>query len=155
MTDTNQEAKGRTYHLEEVRTISRPLDEVFAYTADFSHSAEWDPGVESSEQVGAGSVQVGTRYRLVGNFGPTTIPMDYEVLEYDPPNKVMLFGKGTAFDSRDTLTFDAASDSSATVNYQADITIYNFLRFLGPLMNRPLRRMGEEALDGLVATLER
>lgn len=155
MTEEGNQRSGRTYRLREVRIIDRPIDEVFEYASDFVNSAEWDPGVNTAEQTEPGPVRVGTRYRLVGNFGQSNIPMDYQVLEYETPHRVVLSGEGSAFDALDTMTFESAGQEATKITYQADITLYNFLRFLGPLMNWPMTRMGKRALDGLVASLEK
>lgn len=61
--------KGKTFHLVERRTIARPLNEVFAYAADFANGEEWDPGVKSAQKTSDGPVGVGTTYDLQGHFG--------------------------------------------------------------------------------------
>lgn len=155
MPEEDIERIGRTYVLHETRTIDRPHDEVFEYAADFSNSAEWDPGVDSAKADDPGPVRVGSSYSLEGTFGPSTLPMRYEVLEYEPPNRVVLKGRGEKFDALDTMEFMASGDGSTRISYTAEITLFGPLRFLGPLMNWPLDRMGRKALDGLVDTLER
>lgn len=155
MSQETSERPGRTYVLQETRTINRPLNEVFAYAADFSNSEEWDPGVDSAKADDPGPVRVGSSYSLEGTFGPSTLPMRYEVVEYEPPHRVVLQGRGEKFDALDTMEFTSPSDGSTRVSYTAEITLFGPLRFLGPLMNWPLDRMGEKALDGLVGVLER
>jgi hypothetical protein len=81
--------------------------------------------------------------------------MRYEVVEYEPPHRVVLQGRGERFDALDTMEFTDWSEGSTRISYTAEITLFGPLRFLGPLMNWPLHRMGEKALDGLVETLER
>ena len=43
-----------------------PIDDVFAYVADFANSMHWDPGTATSERIDAGPVGLGARYRLGG-----------------------------------------------------------------------------------------
>ncbi len=155
MSQQTHERNGRTYVLQETRVINQPLDEVFAYAADFTNSAEWDPGVDSAKAVEPGPVRVGSIYILEGSFGPSTLPMQYEVVEYEPPRRVVLTGRGEKFDALDSMEFTSSSEGSTQVSYTAEITLFGPLRFLGPLMNWPLERMGKKALDGLVETLER
>lgn len=143
---------GKTFHLVETRRVSRPIGDVFAYAADFANSQEWDPGVKSARKSSEGTVGVGTTYDLQGHFGPSTIDMKYEVTVYEPNHRVVLEGAGNGFTSKDEMKFD--KDGEATViHYTADITLTNFLRFLGPLMKSPMERMGERALDGLAQKL--
>ncbi|MEX0796594.1 MAG: SRPBCC family protein [Acidimicrobiia bacterium] len=155
MADETSDRNGRTYVLRETRTINRPLEEVFEYAADFSNSAEWDPGVDSAKAVEPGPVRVGSSYSLEGTFGPSTLPMHYEVVEYEPPHRVVLQGRGEKFDALDTMEFTSSSDGSTQISYTAEITLFGPLRYLGPLMSWPLDRMGKKALDGLVEALKR
>lgn len=151
MSNTKPE-NGRTFHLEETRAIPLPVDVVFPYAADFGNSEFWDPGVDKARKVSEGPIGVGTRYQLEGSFGPRTIQMEYEITLFEPNERVVLEGGGTGFRSVDDMQF-TPDDGSTTIHYTADITLHNSLRFLGPLMNWPLKRMGERALDGLVSTL--
>ena len=41
-----------------------PAAETFGYLAAFSNAAEWDPGVLAGEQLDAGPVRAGSRFRL-------------------------------------------------------------------------------------------
>lgn len=140
--------------LHETRTIDRPLSEVFAFTADFSNAEKWDPGVSSSHQVGDGPPGVGSRYDLMVSFGSSEIPMTYEITELDLDSRVVLIGRGDTIEAVDEITFEAR-DGSTLVEYTADLTFTNWIRFVAPLMSPLLARVGESALDGLVEALER
>ncbi len=155
MTISKTEEQGRTYVLRETRRVQRPIEEVFAYAADFSNSAEWDPGVETADQVGSGEPGVGTRYELMGHFGPSKFPMTYEVTEWNPPGRVVLEGEGDAFAAHDTMEFEDLGDGSTEITYVARITITGPAKYLGPLLNIPMRRMGRRAVDGLADKLSR
>ena len=54
-----------------------PIEDAFAYLADFANSEEWDPGVATAERIGSGEVGVGTRYRLGVRQGDRVAPMEY------------------------------------------------------------------------------
>lgn len=146
--ETQTSKSGRGYHLVEERAIPRPIDEVFAYASDFANSQHWDPGVESAAKTSDGSIGVGTTYALSGHFGPGKIDMKYEITEFEPNRLVVLEGSGKGFTSRDEMLFEAVKGGTL-INYTADITLTNALRFLGPLLNRSFERMGTKALDGL------
>ena len=128
-------------------------ERVFAYTADFSNIEAWDPGVVSSRKITDGPVGLGTKYDLDVRFGRSTIPMVYEITHFEPNVRVVLQGTGEKIAAIDDIRFSMA-DNMTVIDYTADLTFSNFIRFLGPLANRPLRRVGEKALDGLVASLE-
>ena len=139
--------------LKEQRTVTRDLNHVFAYTADFSNIEDWDPGVTKSTKVSDGPVEVGTRFDLDVRFGSKTVPMTYEVTIYEPPHRVVLVGHGETLDAVDEIRF-SSRDGRTVIDYTADLEFRNFIRFLTPVMGPTLRKVGEKALDGLVAALD-
>ena len=140
--------------LHETRQIDRPLNEVFAFTADFANTEKWDPGVVSARQIGSGPVGVGTKYEVETKFGSTRIPMDYEILEYETDKRVVLEGEGKDIHALDEIFFEAR-DGGTFVDYTATLTFDNWIKYVSPLVAPIMRRMiGKKALDGLVETLE-
>jgi hypothetical protein len=51
-----------------IRTIDRPIQQVFAYVSDFQKSLEWQSGLVESKQITAGPPAVGSQYSGVRNF---------------------------------------------------------------------------------------
>lgn len=140
--------------LHETRIIDRPLHDVFAFTADFSNAETWDPGVESSKQIGDGPPQVGTEYDLVVSFGSNRIPMKYVITALDPGSRVVLEGHGETVSAVDEILF-SATETGTLVDYTADLRFENWIRFVEPLLAPFLRRVvARRALDGLVEALE-
>lgn len=140
--------------LKETRRINRPLSEVFEYTADFSNIEKWDPGVAASKEIGDGPVQRGSKFEVDAKFGTSTIPMIYEISVFEPNERVVLIGKGDTLGAVDDIRFREV-DGGTVVDYTADLTFLNWVRFAAPLMSPLLRRVGTRALDGLVSALER
>ena len=140
--------------LHETRLIDRPIQEVFAFTADFSNSEEWDPGVETADQVRGPGPGVGAIYDLMVTFGSARIPMTYETTVFEPGSRVVLEGRGATLTARDEIRFEDR-DGATFVDYTADLDFTNWIRFVTPLMSPMLKKVGEKALDGLVETLER
>lgn len=140
--------------LNEQRWVDLPKPEAFAYTSDFSNIADWDPGVAASEKVTEGPIGVGTEFDLKAKFGLGTIPMRYRITEYEPDTRVVLIGRGEPLEAVDEIRFETDGDLTR-IDYTADLTFFNSLRFLGPLMSPALNKVGERALDGLVKALTR
>ncbi|MGD2042706.1 MAG: SRPBCC family protein [Acidimicrobiia bacterium] len=139
--------------LHEIRHIDLPLEEVFGYVADFANTEQWDPGIKSARQIGGGQVGVGTKYNVVSEFGSSEIPMVYEIVEYEPHSQVVLTGEGDTIGAVDTILFEE-TEGGTRVDYTADLTFKNWMKYLDPLLAPVMRRMvGKKALDGLVATL--
>lgn len=136
--------------LHEVRTVDRPIEEVFAYTADFANIGEWDPGVASSQRVGDGPVGVGAEYDLEVKFGPRTAPMRYRITEYETPNRVVLIGEGRALTAVDEITFTPDGEGTR-IEYIADLDFKGPFSLLERLFEGRLHDIGTKAVDGLAA----
>lgn len=140
--------------LQEHRWVETPQQRTFDFTADFSNIHEWDPGVESSRRIGDGPVGVGTRYDLEVKFGAATMPMVYEITEYEAPDRVVLVGKGENLEAVDEIRF-STQDNMTRVDYTADLEFRGLMKYLVPVLSPAIRRVGTRALDGLVETLGR
>lgn len=132
-----------------------PVDEAFAYVADFASSAEWDPGVKSAERTGdpAGEVGVGTRYQLQVRMGGRTAPMEYEITRYDRPSRVVLHGSGSGVTAIDDIRF-LDVDGTTRIEYAADIRLGGLLRLVQPFMGSTFERIGRDAAEGMERTLD-
>lgn len=140
--------------LKETRLIQRPVNEVFDYTADFNNIEEWDPGVSSSSQLDDGPVGVGSRFELGVSFGTRRIPMTYEITEYEPNERVVLIGKGEQIEAVDDIRFEDR-DGKTEVDYTADLTFHNYVKYFAPFMGPVFKKVGERAVDGLKERLEK
>ncbi len=92
--------------------IDRPVDEVFAYLADFTHVPAWNYFVTRVEQTTAGPVGVGTEFHQVRRDDEQT----YRVTDYEPPRRVRvatLPGERPAF-TRD-LHLEPVGDGGTTI----------------------------------------
>lgn len=139
--------------LHEQRTISRPIDDVFAYVADFSNIADWDPGVHSSRSLSDGPPAVGARYEVVVRFGTSKVPIVYEITELDPPSRVVLVGTSDRLKAVDEILFSPVGERTE-VDYKADLTFAGVIRFVVPLFSPIITRVGSRAVDGMVKALE-
>ena len=72
----------------EVIEVPRSVEESFAYVADFTTVAEWDPGIHESRKV-SGDGGVGTVYEVQAEFRGKTMPFTYTVtaLEAERPHR--------------------------------------------------------------------
>lgn len=138
--------------LQEQRWVDRPQKDVFDYTADFSNIARWDPGVVSSHKITPGPIGEGTEFDLEVRFGRGTVPMIYRITDFEPETRVVLVGEGEELHAVDEIRFDT-QDNMTRIDYTADLTFHNYMRFLTPVIGPALRKVGERALDGLSEAL--
>jgi len=139
--------------LHETRTIDRPIQEVFAYTADFSNIEEWDPGVVSSRPLQEGPPAIGSKYELVVSMGMSKSPMTYEVTVLEPGRRVVLVGTGARVGAIDDIGFSESDGGDTIVDYTADLSFGGWLGAVAPVMKPLIDRIGRRALDGLVGAL--
>ncbi|MGZ4561524.1 MAG: SRPBCC family protein [Mycobacteriaceae bacterium] len=134
-------------------TVTKPLDEVFAYLSDFTTTTEWDPGTVKTVRT-AGDGGVGTEYANTSTFAGRETQLDYVVHELIPNQRIALRGENKTVIARDTMTF-RAKGSDTEVTYTADFTFKGIARLIAPLLRPAFTRLGNEAQTGMVAALRR
>ncbi|MDP9220173.1 MAG: SRPBCC family protein [Actinomycetota bacterium] len=139
--------------LERIVTVQKPVDEVFAYLADFTSTTEWDPGTVRTVRT-SGDGDVGTEYRNTSKFAGRETALTYVVEDLVPNRRIALRGENKTVIARDTMTFREAG-SETEVTYTADFTFKGITRFIAPLMKPAFTRLGNEAETGMAAALAR
>jgi uncharacterized protein YndB with AHSA1/START domain len=128
---------------------ARPIDEVFEYLAEFSNTAEWDPGVVEADRLTHDELGVGSRFRVVTSTAGNRQTIDYEVTEFDPPNRVVLVGTTPRLRSVDELTFVALDEGGTRVTYRADLALLGAARVADPVLHVAFQFIGRRADQGL------
>ncbi len=97
-------------------------------------------------------VRVGARFRLNSRFLGRSLPLEYEVVEFEAPTRVVLQADTALLRSTDTMTF--TPDGTGTqVEYDARLDTKGVLRAADPLLALLFRRIGNRAENGLRARL--
>lgn len=122
-----------------------PTSEAFAYLADLTNFAEWDPGVSSSEQVEGDGPGLGAEYDIVASGSE----LRYVVDVFDPDHRVRATGRNRWLTSVDTISV-ATDGGGSIVTYEADLTLHGLLKVGDPVLALAFRRIGDRAADGLV-----
>jgi hypothetical protein len=137
-----------------VTTIESELPQAagFAYMADFANARVWDPSVSEAHRVDEAPLGLGSAFDLVARFAGRDVPLRYEIVEYDPPRRVVLEARRPGFVSRDTITVGPAGNGSI-VHYDATLAFGGLGRLLDPVMQRVFDRVGARATLGLQTAL--
>lgn len=122
-------------------------EEAFAYMADFSHTAEWDPGVVAASRKDAGAIGLGSAFDLTIRVGGRRLALRYEVTDYTP-GRVTFTARSAALESVDTVMVAPRGDATE-VTYDARINLRGWLRFADPLLALGFRGVAERAIRGL------
>lgn len=136
-------------------TTEAPIEEVFAYMADFSNGPEWDPTQESSVAREEGGPRLGQVYDVMVLWGDRKVPMVYEVTAYKPNHMITLTGDGSTTHATDTLEFAVVSDGGTAVTYRADIRLKGALRLAEPFLGSKFKQLFDDAESGISKQLSK
>ena len=135
----------------EVIEVQRSAAEAFAYVADFTTAAQWDPGIAESRRV-SGDGGVGTRYEVLADFRGKRLPFTYTVTEVVAGRRIVLDGVGAKATSVDTIEVEPAG-AGARITYTADFRLKGVLRAAEPFLGGTFKTLAAKALAGLEASL--
>jgi carbon monoxide dehydrogenase subunit G len=120
---------------------------VFAYLSDFTNTNEWDPGTVRTVLV-SGDGGVGTIYRNTSKFMGRETELTYEVVDHRPDSLFALRGENSSVIANDTMEIEPTG-FACKVTYTADFAFKGLGRFIAPLLKPALKKLGDEAEDGL------
>jgi carbon monoxide dehydrogenase subunit G len=136
----------------EVIEVPRSVEESFAYVADFTTVAEWDPGIHASRRV-SGEGGVGSVYEVQAEFRGKTMPFTYTVTTFEQDRRIVLDGVGEKATSLDSISFEPAAAGGTRITYSADFRLKGVLRAAEPFLGGTFGNLAKKALDGLAARL--
>ena len=93
----------RKLTLSETIEVARPLEEVFAYIADFSHIEEWDPAVARGSRVIKQPLGVGSEFLVELKLG---IDLHYRVIDWVAAQLLRMTVTSIAFSGLETIEFE-------------------------------------------------
>ncbi len=132
---------------------TRSAEETFDYMADFANAAEWDPGTAGAERLDDGPVGRGSTFRLGVRVGTRVVPLDYRIVTYDRPWRVVLLGESDTIRSEDTVTVTPTADGGSILTYAADLRLKGAFAAANPLLPLVFDRIGDKGVAGLRRTL--
>ena len=136
-------------------TLDTNLDReaAFAYIADWSTQAEWDPNTVSASRIGEGGPEVGARYALDVKMGRRSVPMEYRITELVAPERLVLVGEGAGIWTEDIITF-TETETGTSVDYEAEIKLSGLLGLAQPLLGRAFNGIEEGVRIGMKRELD-
>ena len=138
-------------YLVHVRTPMPPAD-AFAYMADLTNFAKWDPGVDRVVQVhGDGGGPDAAFDVAIKSFGKS-ITLRYGTITFDPPSTFVAFAESSVLTSLDTITV-TPDGSGSIVTYDAALKLKGPLGLADPLLGISFKKIGDRAAAGLETAL--
>jgi len=139
--------------LHEEITVARSAKDCFRYVADFDRVYEWDATARDARKLSEGPIGLGTRFEVICAVGPTTISIQYEIVDYQPWHSIELRGECKLFTVTDTIVF-SERDEKTHISYTAEFDYRWGLGRLEKYFLNGMRQMGRESLAGLQRALE-
>lgn len=130
-----------------------PIEDTFAFIADFANASRWDPGVATSERTDAGPAGPGSTYQLGVRMRGRVAPMEYRITTFEPPTRVVLTGHGSGVSAVDDIRFERTA-SGTMIDYTADIRLGGWMRLVEPFAGGAFRKIARDALDGMQRALD-
>ena len=127
-------------------------DAAFAYMADFSNAARWDPGVVRARRLDAGPIGVGSAFDLEVKVGPRTRVMRYEVTRLEARSVTFRATLGSLH-SEDTVTVEPCG-VGCTVTYDAGLQLTGLAAAGNGVLGLAFRRVVDRAAANLGTILK-
>ena len=142
-------------HVERTFTVGTPIEKVFTYLADFTHTKEWDPGTVDTRRTG-GNGGLHTTYLNISRFMGREVELTYETVEHDPPVRLQFQGRNGRATATDSLDLNPTDDDGTRVHYRADFEFGPLVGLVAPLVVKPkLEGLADETVAQLRDTLEK
>jgi carbon monoxide dehydrogenase subunit G len=139
--------------LHEIIETPLPIEDAFAFIADFANSRHWDPGVAASERIDDGPVGLGARYRLGVRMRGRVAPMEYRITTFEAPRRVVLTSEGSGVSAVDEIRFEPTR-TGTRIDYAADIRLGGWMRVIQPLVGGAFEKIARDALGGMQRVLD-
>jgi NAD(P)-dependent dehydrogenase (short-subunit alcohol dehydrogenase family) len=139
--------------LHEKIEVNRPVEEAFAYLADFRTSEQWDSTVISATKLSSGPIGGGTRFEVICRQPLGRLRFAYTLTHCEPGRLLRLHGRGRFFDVDDEIHF-AETASGTLIDYRATFTFKGRLDALAGRFRTGLQQMGYNSVQGLKRALE-
>lgn len=125
----------------------------FAFLADFTNTAGWDPQIAAARRVGDGPVGLGTAFEVYLLLGSRIVPMTYTITELTPDARVVFTTRGSWFRGQDVVTVRPDDAGGSVVTWDATFALRGPLALLDPLLAVGFRRVAAAAVAGLGTAL--
>lgn len=136
-----------------VVTIRRPPEEVFAFLADFQNVPSWNYAIEQTRKTSAGPAGVGATYRQSRAL-PSKSEETFEVTVFEPPARLAILGQIGPFRARVSYLLESAADGTRLANDVELEPSSALLRLTGPLAARQVKAAVARNLGALKELLE-
>ena len=135
-------------------TIARPRGVVAAYAADPAHAPDWYVNIKAVEWRSPPPVALGSKLDFVAVFLGRRLAYTYEIVEYAPPERLVMRTADGPFPMETTYTWAADGGSATRMTLRNRGAPAGFAKAVGPFMAAAMRRANRKDLTRLKGILE-
>jgi carbon monoxide dehydrogenase subunit G len=132
--------------------IQRPVEDVFAFLADFENVPKWNYAIIETRKVSPGPVRVGTTYRQTRSV-PRRSEEGFEVTVFEPARRLEVQGQIGPFKARISYLLAPAGSGTRLTN-AVELGSSGLLAAVAPLATSRVKRAVAANLDTLRRLLE-
>lgn len=133
--------------------VSRDVETVVNYLADFGNAEQWDPGTQSCVRVGDGPVGVGASWHNVSEFNGRQTELEYRLDMMEPGHLVFVGENKTATSTDEIRVVPAGSGSKIT--YRSEVVFHGIAKVAGPFVQHEFERLGDKTVEGITREVGR
>jgi uncharacterized membrane protein len=134
--------------------IERPREEVAGFAGDPTNAPKWYSNIKSVEWKTPRPVAVGSKMAFVARFLGRTLSYTYEVVEYEPGERLVMRTAQGPFPMETTYTWQSTGDGKTRMTLRNRGEPSGFSRVFAPIMGPAVRRANWKDLRRLRALLE-
>jgi uncharacterized protein YndB with AHSA1/START domain len=134
-------------------TIRRPVQDVFAFLAEFENLPKWNYAIVETEKTSPGPVGVGTTYRQLRSI-PTRSEEAFQVTAFEPTHHLEIRGEIGPFTATINYLLGPSDDGTRLTNTVVLQPASGRLRLLAPLAASRVKKAVAANLDTLKQLLE-
>jgi uncharacterized protein YndB with AHSA1/START domain len=139
--------------LQNTVTIRRPVEDVFAFLADFENIPRWNYAILETRKLSPGPVGVGTAYRQIRSI-PRRSEEGFEVTAFEPAGRLEIHGDIGPFTATIGYQLAPTGDGTRLTNAVDLEPSSGALRLLAPLATSRVKTAVAANLDTLKQILE-
>ena len=125
--------------IENVVVIDRPVEDVFAYIADFDNVSQWAGPVTEAKKTSEGPVGVGSTFSQFTNFLGRRAESTIEVTEYVPHSRVSQKSISGPIMQEQSFLMEAVEEGTK-VTLVGEVDTTGFFKLAEPVVSRILKR---------------
>ena len=132
--------------------LKSPVEQVFAFLADYQNLRTWQSDLIENEQLTEGPLRVGTRFREVRRTGPSQSEIHGEITDFEPNKR---FSTKTSTKPQVTVSYSLEGENGVTrLHYKFVMLTNGMMRLLEPLMAGAIKKDTELDFQKLRHILE-